>query len=134
MSKKVELDKKTMIVSETNEKGIILYANNDFCEISGYSKNELIGKPHNIVRHKDMPTKAFKNLWETIKKGNIWNGMVKNKTKVGAYYWVNATIYPSIDIKGNRRYISVRVKPTEDEIKEAKALYKALNKEEENVF
>ena len=134
MSKKVELDKKTMIVSETNEKGIILYANNDFCEISGYSKNELIGKPHNIVRHKDMPTKAFKNLWETIKKGNIWNGMVKNKTKVGAYYWVNATIYSSIDIKGNRRYISVRVKPTEDEIKEAKALYKALNKEEENVF
>jgi len=134
LSKKIELDKKTMIVSETNAKGIIIYANNDFCEISGYSKDELIGKPHNMVRHEDMPSKAFKDLWETIKNGDTWNGMVKNRTKEGGYYWVNATIFPSRDDNGNRRYISVRVKPTDDEIKEAKALYQELKKEEKDVL
>ena len=114
--REIELDKNILIVSETNEKGIIVYANSDFCKISGYTKDELIGKPHNIVRHSDMPKSAFKHLWDTIKSGKTWTGVVKNSTKNGGFYWVYATIYPSIDVNGNRRYISVRVKPTRQEI------------------
>lgn len=126
MSGEVILDKKTMIVSETDAKGIIVYANEDFCSIAGYTKDELIGKPHNVVRHHDMPKAAFKDLWETVQAGKVWKGIVKNKTKNGGYYWVNATAFPSKDSKGNLRYISVRVKPTSKEIKEAQEIYKTL--------
>lgn len=115
-----------MIVSETDEYGIILYANSDFCEIAGYSKEELIGQAHNMVRHKDMPKAAFKDLWQTVQAGNIWKGIVKNKTKNGDYYWVNATAFSSKDSNGKKRYISVRVKPTQKEIKNAQNLYKTL--------
>lgn len=121
------LNKDTMIVSETDEKGNIIYANSDFCKIAEYSKEELIGQPHNIVRHSDMPKIAFKGLWDTIQSGKVWKGIVKNKTKSGKYYWVNATAYPSIDSKGNTRYISVRIKPTEQEIEHASNLYKTLH-------
>lgn len=122
-----------MIVSETNKKGIIIYANEDFCKISGYTKDELIGNPHNMVRHKDMPKKAFKDLWNTVEKNMTWNGIVKNKTKNGDYYWVNATVFSSEDGLGNKRYISVRVQPTDDEKILAQNSYNELLKEE-NVF
>ncbi len=122
----IKLLEDTMIVSETDASGIILYANDDFCKIAGYTKEELKGKPHNIVRHLDMPSVAFKGLWETIQSGQIWNGIVKNKTKNGDYYWVNATAYKSIATDGSVRYISVRVKPTQDEINDAIELYKGL--------
>ncbi len=118
----VKLNKDTLIVSETDEKGRIIYANEDFCKIAGYTKEELIGKPHNIVRHSDMPKWAFKDLWDTIKSGKVWNGIVKNATKDGGYYWVYATIYPSLSSDGKKRYISVRVKPTDEEIKKAKEI------------
>ena len=127
MNQEILLDKKTMIVSETDEKGIILYANADFCKIAGYSKDELIGQAHNYVRHEDMPKTAFKDLWQTVQAGNTWNGIVKNKTKSGDYYWVNATAFPSKDSNGKLRYISVRVKPTKEEIQNAIALYKTLD-------
>jgi aerotaxis receptor len=103
MGKEVKLDKSIMIVSETDTKGNIIYANKDFCKIAGYSKDELIGKPHNLVRHKDMPKAAFKDLWETINKGETWNGIVKNKCKNGDYYWVNATAYEIIQ-NGNKTF------------------------------
>ena len=123
----IKLSKDTMIVSETDEKGNILYANADFCKMAGYSKEELIGQPHNIVRHMDMPKLAFQGLWDTIKAGNTWNGIVKNKTKTGGFYWVNATAFASVDHEGKRRYVSVRVKPTDDEVSSAEALYKTLH-------
>lgn len=126
MSREIILEKDTMIVSETDEKGIIQYANDDFCKIAGYTRQELTGNPHNMVRHADMPKAAFKDLWTTIQSGNIWNGIVKNKTKDGSYYWVNATAYPSTDFNGKKRYISIRIKPTKDEIKQAEELYKTL--------
>ncbi len=126
MSKEIKLNKNTMIVSETNEIGMIIYANDDFCNIAGYSKEELIGKPHNLVRHEDMPKVAFEDLWKTVQSGKVWNGIVKNKTKSGDYYWVNATAYQSKTQDGKLRYISIRVHPTEDEIKNAEALYKTL--------
>ena len=86
MSKEIQIHKNTMIVSETDEKGIIIYANDDFCNIAGYSKEELIGKPHNLVRHEDMPKVAFQDLWNTVQSGKVWNGIVKNKTKSGDFY------------------------------------------------
>ncbi|QKF73779.1 PAS sensor-containing signal transduction protein [Aliarcobacter faecis] len=124
MSKEVFLEQETIIVSQTNEKGIIIFANADFCTISGYELEELVGNPHNMVRHKDMPKWAFEDLWKTIKSGKIWKGIVKNRTKDGGYYWVNATVFPSKSVDGSIRYISVRVKPTKEEIENAENLYK----------
>lgn len=115
-----------LIVSRTNLKGIITYANDTFAEISGYSVDELVGNPHNIVRHPDMPKVAFKGLWDTIQSGQIWHGIVKNRAKSGDFYWVNATAYPSRTPSGELRYVSVRVKPTKEEIEFASSLYKTL--------
>ncbi len=117
------LEKNTIIVSQTNEKGEIIFANNDFCKIAGFSLDELIGKAHNTVRHSDMPKWAFEDLWRTLKSGKTWKGIVKNRTKEGGYYWVNATAFPSRNSDGTIRYVSVRVKPTKEEIEIAKKLY-----------
>jgi len=126
MSKEIILDKDTIIVSETDQTGKIIYVNDDFCNICGYTKDELIGKAHNIVRHKDMPKVAFEGLWNTINSSKIWNGIVKNSTKNGDFYWVNATIFSSKSADGHLRYVSVRVKPTKNEVENASLLYKKL--------
>lgn len=115
------------LVSQTDEKGNILFANEDFCTIAGYTLEELVGKPHNIVRHRDMPKAAFKDLWETVKSGKIWTGYVKNATKNGGYYWVYATVYPNISCEnGKCGYLSCRRKPSSEEIAEAERLYKTM--------
>jgi PAS domain S-box-containing protein len=115
------------LVSQTDDKGIVLFANDDFCKIAGYTIDELVGKPHSIVRHPDMPKAAFKDLWDTVKSGKIWSGYVKNKTRDGGYYWVYATVYPMKDAVTNQtRYLSCRRKPSPEEIKTAEALYKTL--------
>jgi PAS domain S-box-containing protein len=85
---------KNVIASKTNSQGIITYASDAFIDISGYKKEELLGKPHNIVRHPDMPKEAFKNMWATIASGNTWQGEVKNQKKNGDFYFVKATISP----------------------------------------
>ena len=121
------MPKEMIIVSETDEKGNIIFANDDFCKIAGYEISELLGKPHNIVRHKDMPKAAFADLWKTVKSGIVWKGIVKNKTKNGGFYWVRATVYPSKDPSGNLRYISVRIKPTKNEVIDAIKLYSTLS-------
>ena len=122
------LDKNAFLVSETDAKGIIKFANEDFCKIAGYSLSELIGNPHNMVRHSDMPKKAFKSLWDTVQKGNIWTGYVKNATKDGGYYWVFATVYPFESSDGSMGYLSCRKKPTNEEIQKAEILYKEWNR------
>ena len=127
MNKETRMAEDMIIVTETDAKGIIKFANEDFCKIAGYKLEELLGNPHNMVRHPDMPKEAFLDLWKTIQSGNIWKGIVKNRTKDGGYYWVNATAYPSKKVDGELRYISVRVKPTEDEISNAIKLYATLN-------
>ena len=83
-----------LIVSSTDLKGIITYANRKFCEIADYSKDELVGKNHNIVRHPDMPKAAYKEVWDTIQSGKEWTGIVKNLRKDGKYYWVYSHISP----------------------------------------
>ena len=81
-----------LIISRTDLNGVITHANETFAKISGYEVDELIGKPHNIVRHPDMPKSVFKDLWETIQRGESWEGFVKNKRKDNGYYWVYANI------------------------------------------
>ncbi len=126
MNKEVKMPEDMIIVTETDSRGIIKFANEDFCKIAGYSLEELVGQPHNKVRHEDMPKAAFSDLWKTIQSGNIWKGIVKNKTKDGGYYWVNATAYSSKTSSNELRYISVRVKPTEEEVLNAINLYTNL--------
>ena len=127
MNEEIKMSINDIIVTETDAKGIITFANEDFCKIAGYKKEELLGSPHNMVRHSDMPKAAFKDLWQTVQSGKIWKGIVKNKTKDGGFYWVNATAYPSKKANGELRYISIRIKPTDKEVADAVNLYLTLN-------
>ena len=127
MNEEIKMSISDIIVTETDDKGIITFANEDFCKIAGYKKEELLGSPHNMVRHSDMPKAAFKDLWQTVQSGKIWKGIVKNKTKNGGFYWVNATAYPSKKANGELRYISIRIKPTDEEVADAVNLYLTLN-------
>jgi len=115
------------LVSQTDAKGKIMFANDDFCKIANYDINDLIGKSHNIVRHPDMPKAAFKSLWDTVERGEVWTGYVKNKTKNGDFYWVFATVYPMKDPHtGETRFMSCRRKPSKKEILDAEELYKTM--------
>ena len=114
------------IVSTTDLQGNINYANQYFIEVSGFSEMELLGAPQNILRHPDMPAEAFADLWATIKTGMPWTGMVKNRCKNGDYYWVFANITPVIENGHPIGYMSVRTKPTREQVKEAAALYKSF--------
>ena len=124
------LDDYAFLVSETDSKGRILYANKDFCRIAEYTLEELIGQPHSMVRHKDMPKKAFKSLWDTVQKGEIWTGYVKNATKSGGFYWVFATVYPFVTQNRESGYLSCRRKASIEEIEKAEKLYKTWKEEE----
>lgn len=130
MSIETKLNKDAFLVSETDVKGIIRFANEDFCKIAEYTLDELLGQPHSMVRHKDMPKKAFKSLWDTVQKGETWTGYVKNATKSGGYYWVFATVYPFESCDGTKGYLSCRKRATPEEIKKAEALYDVWRSEE----
>ena len=98
-----------VIFSKTDLRGIITHASKAFCEISGYTKDELVGQPHNMVRHPDMPMETFMYLWSVIPTGETWSGDIKNLKKDGSHYWVNATITPEYDYEGNHiGYVAVR--------------------------
>jgi len=116
------------LVSKTDLKGIITYVNDAFVEISGYSREELMGKNHNIVRHPDMPPQAFGDLWATVKSGFPWKGIVKNRCKNGDHYWVSAFVVPIQKNDQTIGYMSVRTKPTRQEVSNAEALYAELNR------
>ena len=126
MSRETVLKDDAFLVSETNAKGIITFANKQFCDVAEYDLDELMGQPHNMVRHSDMPKAAFEDLWKTVKSGQVWQGYVKNKTKSGGYYWVYATVYPYKNEAGEQCYMSCRRKPSKEKIEEAIALYKTM--------
>lgn len=126
-NKENEMKEGSILVSTTDTKGIITMCNSDFIEISGYAENELIGKPHNLVRHPDMPAAAFQDLWDTINAGNPWIGYVKNRCKNGDYYWVTANVTPITENGQVTGYMSVRYKPSREEIAAAEALYRKIN-------
>lgn len=126
LGNEILLNETSLLVSETDEKGKIVYADETFVTFSEYTLDELLGNPHSIVRHPDMPKSAFKELWETVKKGGVWQGFVKNKTKSGKFYWVYATVYPFA--KGH--YLSVRRMATRDEIEKYEKLYQQMRASE----
>lgn len=115
------------IVSKTDLKGMITYVNDAFVQISGFSREELIGKSQNIVRHPDMPPQAFKWLWDTIQQGLPWRGLVKNRCKNGDHYWVKALVSPIEEGGRVVGYLSVRHAPSRDEVAAAEVLYAKLN-------
>jgi len=122
--------KDSYILSETDDKGLILYANELFCEIAGYSLDEIIGEPHNIVRHPDMPRIAFAGLWDDIQSKGFWSGIVKNKRKDGASYWVSATVLKRVGSNGKVTYLSIRTVPNRQTVENCIVLYAELKSKE----
>ncbi|QYK03548.1 methyl-accepting chemotaxis protein [Shewanella zhangzhouensis] len=122
------------LISTTDPTSIVTYANSSFCDVAGYTKTELIGNPHNVVRHPDMPKVAFKQVWKTIRSGNSWMGLVKNARKDGGFYWVSAYITPITDSDGKIiEYQSVRTQPKREWIERAEQQYKKLNEDKKPI-
>jgi aerotaxis receptor len=128
--KEVEVKDGHSIVSKTDLHGNILYCNPTFIEISGFEEHELLGSPHNLVRHPDMPVQAFADLWGTIKEGRQWDGMVKNRCKNGDHYWVRANVTPVMEKGQVVGYMSVRTKPSRAEIADAEKLYQRMREDQ----
>ena len=119
------------LVSTTDLKGRILYCNPAFIEVSGYQKEELLGQPHNLIRHPDMPEEAFRDMWETIARGIPWSAPVKNRRKDGSYYWVMANVTPLMQGEQPTGYMSVRTEATRAQIQAAEDLYRQMRAEKD---
>lgn len=117
------------LVSSTDLKGRILHANSVFVETSGYALEELLGQPHNILRHPDVPEEAFRDMWATIQSGRPWSGVVKNRRKNGDHYWVLANVTPLLDAGRPVAYLSVRSEPTRAQIEASEALFATMRDE-----
>ncbi len=113
-----------LLVSSTNLKGQIIFCERNFIEASGFSEHEMIGQPHNLVRHPDMPEEAFADMWQHLKDGKTWTGIVKNRRKNGGFYWVEANITPLYEAGKLTGYMSVRSKPSRQQIDSAAAAYR----------
>jgi aerotaxis receptor len=114
------------LVSRTDPGGRIVFANKAFVDISGFTLDELTGQPHSVVRHPHMPPQAFANLWSTIKAGRPWEGLVKNRAKNGDFYWVRANVTPAVQNGNVTGYVSIRSKPTRQQVAEAETVYARL--------
>jgi len=112
------------LISTTTPKGVMTYANDDFCRIAGYSLGELEGQAHNLVRHPDMPPAAFSNLWDKMETQDSWMGIVKNRAKNGDHYWVDAFVTPIMEQDKVSEIQSVRTQPDQASKKRADTLYK----------
>lgn len=119
------------LVSVTDLKGRIVYGNAAFVQVSGFTRDELIGQPHNLVRHPDMPAEAFRDMWKTIQHGMPWTGLVKNRRKDGDHYWVQANVTPMKDGERITGYLSVRTQPVRQEVEAAETLYATMRQEAE---
>lgn len=121
-----------VMITETDLKGNITYANRKFIEMSGFSREELIGAPHSINRHPDMPKGAFRAMWKTIVSGEIWRGYVKNMRKDGKYYWVVVYIQPKINNDGHiTGYVAGRKIAQPEAIEEVEQAYRQLNNDKD---
>lgn len=132
-NEEIKINATKYIVSRTDPQGVITFANHYFCEICGYSQEELLGQPHNIVRHPDMPKIVFKLMWDTISKGKDFCGIVKNLAKDGRYYWVMTQFMPKIDERSDKilSYTAYRKAPPRKAIEEIAPLYEKLLAAEE---
>jgi len=123
--REIDYSESLVFASKTDTKGVITYANDAFVKISGFSREELIGSNHNIVRHPDMPEWAFADLWKTVSEGHPWRGYIKNRAKNGDHYWVRANISPILKSGTVVGYISLRKKPSRAEIANVETLYRS---------
>ncbi|CAI8780884.1 MULTISPECIES: PAS domain-containing methyl-accepting chemotaxis protein [Kosakonia] len=121
------LDDDTTLMSTTDLQSYITHANDAFIHASGYTQNELLGQPHNLVRHPDMPKAAFADMWYTLQQGEPWSGIVKNRRKNGDHYWVRANAVPMVRNGKVTGYMSIRTEAKDEEIAAVEPLYKALN-------
>ena len=121
-----------LLMSTTDHQGVMQHCNAAFARVSGFEMDELMGQPHNIVRHPDMPPEAYKDMWATIGHGRSWIGIVKNRRKNGDFYWVRAHVTPIMENGKPRGYMSVRSKPTRDQVRETEALYQRIRRERES--
>ncbi len=119
-----------LIVSQTDHLGVITMCNDAFVIMSGYSKSELLGAPHSILRHPDMPRAAFADLWDTVGQGRRWSGYVKNLRKDGGFYWVYATVIPKVRDGQVVGHTSVRRQPSRRRVEAAAALYISMRQDE----
>ncbi|MCP4598335.1 PAS domain-containing methyl-accepting chemotaxis protein [Neptuniibacter sp.] len=125
--REVVLPEGQRIISTTDLKGRITYVNQVFCDIAGFTEEELIGKAHNIVRHPDVPPAAFANLWDSLKNDQAWRGIVKNRCKNGDHYWVDAYVTPLYENGQKVGYQSVRFKPSKEQVAKAEVIYAVAN-------
>ncbi len=119
------------LVSTTDLKGRILYCNPMFIEVSGYEREELLGQPHNMIRHPDMPEEAFRDMWDTIANGLPWSAPVKNRRKNGDFYWVMANVTPLMEGERPSGYMSVRTEATREQVQAAEGLYRTMREEQQ---
>lgn len=115
-----------LIVSQTDTSGVITMCNDAFVLMSGYTKDDLVGAPHSILRHPDMPRAAFADLWKTVSAGNRWSGYVKNLRKDGRFYWVYATVIPKVRDGVIVGHTSVRREPSRTKVDETQELYRVM--------
>jgi aerotaxis receptor len=121
-----------LLMSTTDTKGVLTHCNAPFARVSGFTMEELMGQPHNMIRHPDMPPEAYKDMWATIGRGRSWTGFVKNRRKNGDFYWVQAHVTPIMREGKPVGYISVRTKPTREQVQAAEALYARVKQERES--
>jgi aerotaxis receptor len=122
-----QLQDGAFIVSMTDPKGAITMVNEEFVRISGFTRDELLGQPHNLVRHPDMPPAAFADLWATVQAGKAWFGLVKNRCKNGDHYWVDASVSPVREGDQTVGYVSIRSKPSRSQVRDAERRYARVN-------
>jgi len=131
-NKEKEVRRDATLLSRTDLKGIITYASKDFCEVSEYEQRDMVGQPHNMVRHPEMPQAAFADLWDRIKNGHPWRGLVKNRAKSGDHYWVEAQVAPQFQKGSVVGFMSVRRPAQRADIEAAEKFYNTLNKKGKN--
>lgn len=123
----VLLQPEDLIISKTDTRGHITYANRTFMQIAGYEEHELLGNPHNLIRHPDMPRGVFRFLWQELRQGHEFFGFVKNYTSSGQFYWVFANITPDLNSKGEvKGYFSVRRRPSREAVKQVSEIYQKM--------
>ncbi len=124
-------DERDTLVSVTDTSGRITYCNHAFIHVSGYAREELLGQPHNMIRHPDMPEEAFRDMWETIASGRPWTALVKNRRKDGSFYWVQANVTPLMEDGKPVGYMSVRTEPSREAVAQSAQLYRTMQQEKQ---
>jgi len=136
MNKVIPIDEEylfegSVMISQTDLEGNIVYVNNKYSEVSGYSKNELLSGTHNLVRHPTMPKAVYEKMWDTLKSGHTWNGLLKNLRKDGMYYWIDTEILPISDEENNLTgYIASSKTASPKGIEENEAIYNKMLEEQ----